>query len=183
MEQRAREGRDAISTSSRQELGLTRGSIAEFLRGGGAEPLGSSADLQQVVFGDAMLNQGKIGGPIALGEDRLVLVKVTAHRKAEVKPLAQVHEEIVALLKQERGVAAAKAAAAALLPKLEAGEKLETLAPELKRHRRPGAVREPRRSVDSRPRCAPRSSKRRAPKENPWPGPPVSMTDPAPCSS
>ena len=60
-----------------QDLGLTRGSIAEFLRGGGAEPLGSSADLQQVVFGDATLNQGKIGGPVALGEDRLVLVKVT----------------------------------------------------------------------------------------------------------
>src|SRR6185295_13319162 len=50
-----------------QSLGLARGSIAEFLRGGGAEPLGSSPDLQQVVFGDATLNQGKIGGPVALG--------------------------------------------------------------------------------------------------------------------
>ena len=115
-----------------QQLELTRGSIAEFPRGGGAEPLGSSADLQQVVFGDAVLNQGKIGGPIHLGEDRLVLVKVTGHRKAEVKPLAQVHEEIVALLKKERAVKAAEAAAAALVPKLEAGERLETLAPELK---------------------------------------------------
>ncbi|HET9474193.1 MAG TPA: SurA N-terminal domain-containing protein [Steroidobacteraceae bacterium] len=114
------------------QLGLTRGSIAEFPRGGGAEPLGSSADLQQVVFGDAVLNQGKIGGPIPLGEDRLVLVKVTNHRKAEVKPLAQVHEEIVALLKKERAVKAAEAAAAALVPRLAAGERLETLAPELK---------------------------------------------------
>jgi peptidyl-prolyl cis-trans isomerase D len=114
------------------ELGLTRGSIAEFPRGGGAEPLGSSADLQQVVFGDAVLNQGKIGGPIQLGEDRLVLVKVTGHRKAEVKPLALVHEEIVALLKKERAEKAAEAAAAALVPKLEAGERLDTLAPELK---------------------------------------------------
>ncbi len=81
-------------------MGLTRGSIAEFPRGGGAEPLGSSADLQQVVFGDAVLNQGKIGGPVALGEDRLVLVKVTGHRKAEVKPLAQVHEEIVGIAQE-----------------------------------------------------------------------------------
>jgi len=109
-------------------LGLTRGSIAEFLRGGGAEPLGSSPDLQQVVFDDATLNQGKIGGPVALGEDRLVLVKVTGHRKSAVKPLAQVREEIVTLLKEERGEAAAKAAAEALLPKLEAGETLEALA-------------------------------------------------------
>ena len=78
-----------------EDLSLTRGSIAEFLRGGGAEPLGSSVDLQQTVFSDATLNQGKIGGPVALGEDRLVLVKVTKHRKAEVKPLADVHAEIV----------------------------------------------------------------------------------------
>jgi peptidyl-prolyl cis-trans isomerase D len=115
-----------------QSLGLTRGSIPQFLRGGGAEPLGSSSDLQQVVFDDATLNQGKIGGPVALGEDRLVLVKVTQHHKAEVKPLPDVREEIVTLLKQERGVAAAKAAAAGLITKLQAGEKIESLASGLK---------------------------------------------------
>ena len=113
------------------DLGLTRGSVPEFLRGGGAEPLGSSVDLQQTVFSDATLNQGKIGGPIALGEDRLVLVKVTAHHKAVVKPLAVVKDEIVALLRQERGVAAAKAAADAALAKLVAGEKLDALAKSL----------------------------------------------------
>jgi len=111
-----------------RDLGLTRGSIAEFLRGGGAEPLGSSADLQQVVFSDGTLNRGKIGGPVALGEDRLVIVKVGQHRKAEVKPLAAVREEIIALLRQERAVAAAKAAAADMLTKLEAGGKLDALA-------------------------------------------------------
>lgn len=112
-----------------QSAGLSRGSIAQFLRGGGAEPLGSSADLQQVVFDDTTLNQGKIGGPVALGDDRLVLVKVTSHHKAEVKPLAQVSEEIIQLLTHDRGVAAAKAAAEALVPRLEGGEKLATLAP------------------------------------------------------
>jgi peptidyl-prolyl cis-trans isomerase D len=111
-----------------QDLGLTRGSIAEFLRGGGAEPLGSSVDLQQTVFSDATLNQGKIGGPVGLGEDRLVLVKVTAHHKAAVKPLTVVHDEIVALLKHERGVAGAKAAAEAAMAKLVAGQKLDELA-------------------------------------------------------
>lgn len=111
-----------------KDLNLTRGSIAQFLRGGGAEPLGSSTDLQQVVFDDATLNQGKIGGPVPLGEDRLVLVKVTAHHKAEVKPLDQVRAEIVTLLTHDRGVAAAKAAAEALEKKLEGGEKLATAA-------------------------------------------------------
>lgn len=111
-----------------QDLGLTRGSVAEFRRGGGGEPLGSGAELQQVVFGDAALNQGKIGGPVPLGEDRLVLVKVASHHKAEVKPLAVVHDEVVALLKHDRGVAAAKAAAEGALGKIAAGEKLEALA-------------------------------------------------------
>ena len=111
-----------------KQLSLTRGSIPTFLRGGGAEPLGSGTDLQQLVFSDATLNQGKIGGPLAIGEDRLVLVKVTEHHKAEVKPLAAVHDDIVALLKKERGVAAAKAAADAALPKLEGGAKLDAVA-------------------------------------------------------
>jgi peptidyl-prolyl cis-trans isomerase D len=111
-----------------QDFGLTRGSIPAFLRGGGAEPLGSSVDLQQTVFDDATLNQGKIGGPVALGEDRLVMVKVTAHHKAEVKPLTVVRDEIIALLRQERGVAAARTAAEAAVPKLVAGEKLDALA-------------------------------------------------------
>jgi peptidyl-prolyl cis-trans isomerase D len=111
-----------------KDLNLTRGSIAQFLRGGGAEPLGSSPELQQVVFDDSTLNQGKIGGPVALGEDRLVLVKVTGHHKAEVKPLDQVRAEIVTLLTHDRGVAAAKAAAEGLEKKLEGGEKLATAA-------------------------------------------------------
>jgi len=111
-----------------QDLGLVRGSVPEFLRGGGAEPLGSSVDLQQTVFSDATLNQGKVGGPIALGEDRLVVVKVTAHHKAAVKPLEVVRDEIVALLKEERGVVAAKAAAEAAIAKLTAGETLESVA-------------------------------------------------------
>ena len=115
-----------------KDFGLVRGTVADFLRGGGAEPLGSSRDLQQVVFSDEVLNQGKVGGPVPLGDDRLVVVKVTNHRNAEVKPLAQVREEIVSLLRQERGVAGAKAAVEAATARLEAGEQLAAVAREWK---------------------------------------------------
>jgi peptidyl-prolyl cis-trans isomerase D len=114
-----------------KELGLARGSVPQFLRGGGGEPLGSGPDLQATVFSDAALNQGKIVGPVALGDDRLVLVKVASHHKAAVKPLAEVQDEIVAILRQERGMAAAKAAADAALKKIEGGEKLEEVAKSL----------------------------------------------------
>jgi peptidyl-prolyl cis-trans isomerase D len=111
-----------------QSFELARGAVPEFLRGGGAEPLGSSPDLQQVVFSDTTLNQGKIGGPVFLGDDRFVIVKVTKHREPAVKPLDAVRDEISALLRQERGQAAAKAAADSAIAKLTAGEKFETLA-------------------------------------------------------
>ena len=111
-----------------KQLGLTRGSVAEFLRGGGAEPLGSNAELQQAVFSDATLNQGRIGGPVGLGDDRLVIFKVTGHHKAAVKPLDVVREDIVTLLRKERGEKAAKAAADAAVARIESGEKLESLA-------------------------------------------------------
>jgi peptidyl-prolyl cis-trans isomerase D len=124
-----------------KDLGLVRGSVPQFLRGGGGEPLGSSPDLQAIVFSDATLNQGKIGGPVGLGEDRLVLVKVASHHKAALKPLAEVRDEIVALLRQERGVAAAKAAAEAALKILEGGEKIEDVAASL------GIAAEPARFV------------------------------------
>lgn len=122
------EKRDSDLGQLASKFELTRGSIPVFLRGGGAEALGSSTDLQQVVFSDEVLNQGRIGGPVALGEDRIVIVKVTGHRKAEVKPLADVHDEIVALLRQERGVAGAKAAAEGAVTKLAAGESLDAIA-------------------------------------------------------
>jgi peptidyl-prolyl cis-trans isomerase D len=110
------------------DLGLTLGTVEKFLRGGGGEPLGSGPDLQATVFSDDTLNQGKIGGPVALGEDRLVLVKVTSHHKAAVKPLAEVRAEIEGLLRHDRAVAANKAAADEALKRLQGGEKIDEVA-------------------------------------------------------
>jgi peptidyl-prolyl cis-trans isomerase D len=124
-----------------KELGLTTGVVEKFLRGGGGEPLGSGTDLQQTVFSDDTLNQGKIGGPIALGDDRLVLVKVAEHHKAAVRPLAEVQAEIEGLLRHERAVAASKAAADEALKRLQGGEKIEEVARSL------GATAEPARFV------------------------------------
>jgi hypothetical protein len=117
--------------------------VPQFLRGGGGEPLGSSPELQAAVFSDATLNQGKLGGPVALGEDRLVLVKVPqgAHHPAAVKPLPEVQSEIVDILRRERGETAARNAAEAALKKLEAGAKFEDVAKEM------GSAVEPARFV------------------------------------
>jgi len=113
-----------------QELGLTTGEVAEFGRGSGGAPLGADKGLEEVVFGDSVLNRRRIGGPIVLGEDRFVLVKVLDHRKPVPKPLAEVRSEVVAALRAERGAEAARAAAESAAKRLEAGESIETVARE-----------------------------------------------------
>ena len=110
------------------DLGLATGEIAQFARGSGGAPLGADKGLEEVVFGDAVLNQHRVGGPVALGEDRFVLVKVLEHRKPVARPLAEVREQIVATLRQERGAAAAKAAAEEGARRIAAGESLDAVA-------------------------------------------------------
>ncbi|HPE60839.1 MAG: peptidyl-prolyl cis-trans isomerase [Steroidobacteraceae bacterium] len=112
-----------------KEFELVRGEVANYERGAGGAPLGLNKDLQDAVFSDRALSGGRIVGPIALSDDRLVIAHVKDHRKAEPKPLAVVRDEIVASLRQQQGTTAARAAADAALPTLTAGTTtLESLA-------------------------------------------------------
>jgi peptidyl-prolyl cis-trans isomerase D len=111
-----------------REFGLQVGEVAEFARGTGGAPLGADRGLDEVVFGDATLNQRRVGGPVPLGEDRFVIVKVLDHHKPAPKPLATVRDQIVAGLRKERGTEAARAAAEAATRRLEAGDSFEQLA-------------------------------------------------------
>jgi peptidyl-prolyl cis-trans isomerase D len=104
-----------------REFNLQQGDIADYLRGEGAAPLGPAPALQELIFGDPPLAVGKLGGPVLLGDDALVIVKVLEHRKPAPKPIASVRVGIVAAITQEREKAAATQAAQALRAKLEAG--------------------------------------------------------------
>ena len=57
------------------------------------------------MFSTATLDEGHIGGPVLLGEDRIVIVKDLEHHKAAPQPLAEVHEVIIAAIMKERGSA------------------------------------------------------------------------------
>jgi peptidyl-prolyl cis-trans isomerase D len=104
-----------------REFNLQQGDIADYLRGEGAAPLGSAPALQELIFGDPPLPPGKLGGPVLLGDNGLVIVKVLEHRKPAPKPIAAVRPGIVAAIARERENAAATQAAQALRAKLEAG--------------------------------------------------------------
>jgi peptidyl-prolyl cis-trans isomerase D len=114
-----------------KEYGLTLGDIPVFTKDGGGGDLGASKELQALVFGDTVLGEHKIGGPLLVGDDRLVLVKDLSHARPAPKPLAMVHDQIVAALRRESGSQAAMAAAAAAAKSLQAGKDFDTVAKEL----------------------------------------------------
>lgn len=119
-------------TALAQEYDLQAGDIASFAKGAGGAPLGAAPALQDLVFGDPALAVGHAGGPVVLGDDRLVIVKVLEHRKPEPKPLAEVHAAIVATITREQATQAALAAAQAARGRLESGASFDAVAQQLK---------------------------------------------------
>jgi peptidyl-prolyl cis-trans isomerase D len=124
-----------------KEFQLQSGEVAQFERGVGGAPLGAAPPLQELVFGDAPPAPGHIGGPVLLGDDRLVLVKVLDRHKPEAKPLAEVRDTIIAAIKKQNGSDGAFKAAQAAQAKLEAGASFDDVAKEL------GVTAEPARFV------------------------------------
>lgn len=111
-----------------KEFKLQTGDVPQFLRGVGAAPLGAAPQLQDLVFGDSALALGRLGAPVLLGDDRLVLVKVLDRKKPEPKPLAEVHDTIVATLKKQNATEAADKAAEGAKEKLVAGTSFDEIA-------------------------------------------------------
>jgi peptidyl-prolyl cis-trans isomerase D len=114
------------------EFGLTRGEVEQFRRDAGGLPLGSDPELIREVFGDAVLNQRRVGGPLPIGEERLVIFRVTDFKPSYVRPLAEVREAVVAAVREDRGRQAARAAATEALAKLQAGQSMDQVLAPLK---------------------------------------------------
>lgn len=108
-----------------KEFDLQTGEVAEFTRSNGGAPLGSKPDLIQAVFGDT--SGGKLGGPVALSDDQLVVYKVLEHHAPAPQSIASVHDEIVAAIRKSDSTAAAKAAADDTLKQLQAGTSFDAL--------------------------------------------------------
>ncbi len=111
-----------------KQFGMQTGEVAQFVRGTGGGALGNSRELQNTVFSDSVLAEHRIGGPVLVGNERLILVKALDHHMPAPKPVAQVRDTIIAAIRQERENAAALAAAQSAVQKLESGATLETIA-------------------------------------------------------
>ncbi|MGB8693352.1 MAG: peptidylprolyl isomerase [Steroidobacteraceae bacterium] len=102
------------------EFGLSTGEVPEYTRGGGGA-LGVNADLTSLVFSDSVIKDQRIGGPVALADDRMVIVKVLEHHLPKVRALTEVRAEVEAAVRQEAGTRAARAAAESAVKQLIAG--------------------------------------------------------------
>jgi peptidyl-prolyl cis-trans isomerase D len=110
-----------------KEFQLQKGEIARYQRGSGGEPLGNAAELQDAVFSGPVLDQGHIGGPVQMGEDRLVIIKDLEHHKAAAQPLDAVHETIMAAIMKQRGNEGSLKAANTARDQLKGGASLDTV--------------------------------------------------------
>lgn len=114
-----------------KEFNLQTGDVPDYQRGIGGGPLSASQELDEVVFSSVVLDEKRIGGPVAVGEDRIVIVKALEHRKPEPKPLASVREEIVKSIREEFGRTEAAKLAESARTKLVAGSSFDDVAKEL----------------------------------------------------
>jgi peptidyl-prolyl cis-trans isomerase D len=124
-----------------KEFNLQGGEVARYERGTGGAPLGDSPEVQELAFSTGVIDEKRIGGPLAIGEDRIVILKALEHHKPEPKPLEAVRTEIVAALTKQRGSEAARKAAEEAVKKLESGTAFDAVAKEL------GVTAEPARFV------------------------------------
>ncbi|HLQ12690.1 MAG TPA: SurA N-terminal domain-containing protein [Steroidobacteraceae bacterium] len=114
-----------------QEFGLTVGEVPEYTHAGGGA-LGSNAELTSLVFSDTVLKDQRIGGPVALADDRMVIVKVLEHHKPQARALATVRADVEAAVRKEEGTRDARAAAESAVKELIAGASLDEVAKQLK---------------------------------------------------
>jgi peptidyl-prolyl cis-trans isomerase D len=115
-----------------QQFGLQQGDVPSFAKGVGAAPLGPAPQLQELVFGDPPLAVGRLGGPVLLGDDRLVIVKVLEHHKPQPQPLAEVRDAIVTAMTVEQETQDALKAAQSARDRLAGGASFEAVAKDLK---------------------------------------------------
>ena len=115
-----------------EQYHLQQGDVASYAKTAGAAPLGAAPALQELLFSEPPLAVGRLGGPVLLGDDRLVIVKVLDRRKPAPQPLAEVRAGIVTALTGVQETAAALKAADSARQKLASGASFDAVAKELK---------------------------------------------------
>jgi len=110
-----------------KKFGLELRTVAGFTRQGGGA-LGTDRKLIDTVFSDEVLVERQNSPALNLGEESVVVVRVTDHKTPAPRALEEVRGDIEAALRNEAAGKAAEAAAKAAAEQLAAGADLAELA-------------------------------------------------------
>lgn len=110
------------------ELMLPLVSVEGFSRTGDPEMFENSAAVVQAAFSDPVLREGRNSDLIELGDDDVMVLRVTEHHPSQQQSLDEVREQIADELRFAKADELATAAAAAFLAEASAAEDLQELA-------------------------------------------------------
>ena len=110
------------------ELGLEVKVAGPFGRAGSDSGIAANMAVVNAAFSDLVLAQGVVSDPVALGENHIVLIRLQEHLPEAQLPLADVREQVVEGVRQQRAMDAAAARAEELLASLAGGATIEELA-------------------------------------------------------
>jgi peptidyl-prolyl cis-trans isomerase D len=127
LQQKLEQGQSTDLAALASQFGMQVGELDNFTRAG-APPLGSKPEVVQAVFNDETLGGDRIGGPVALAEDRVAVFKVMEHHAPAPQPLTSVHDEVAASVRKSLSMDAAKAAADQAVKHLDDGADFDTVA-------------------------------------------------------
>nr|WP_250646367.1 peptidylprolyl isomerase [Lysobacter solisilvae] len=86
--------------------------------------------VKRQAFDEVRVRDRTVSDPIELGTNHSVLIRVVAHTPEAPRPLAQVREQVIAAVRNDRTAKAAEQQADALLERLRKGETLTAIATE-----------------------------------------------------
>ena len=103
------------------QLGLPIRTTDWFTRSQG-QGLAANEKIRQIAFSEDVLNQKRNSDLIELGENNVAIVHLNAHEPEKLKPLDEVRDQIVVLLKKQKAREQAKQSGQQLLGKIRKGE-------------------------------------------------------------
>lgn len=110
-----------------ESLGLEVQSAGPFTRNS-MHGIFATPAVRQAAFSDLVLNEGDVSEAISLDANRMLMLRVTEHRRPEPRPVAEVADQIRAEIVRQRRQDALQARATELFERWQAGEELDALA-------------------------------------------------------
>jgi len=111
------------------DLGLEVQEAGPFSRAGG-DGIAANGEAVKAAFSDLVLLQEVVSDPVDLGENHLVMIRLKKHLPEALMPLEEVRDQVIASVRAERAMEAARESAGSLLAQASAGNDMAVLAQE-----------------------------------------------------